>query len=77
MFVLFVLLLSVTEAIQLTKFNQFSIEIEANSTEYFMFKGAVDYAYFYQKNGNFRLWIVRNESHRMYHSPYENNLKLD
>ena len=43
MFVLF--LLYAVQALKLTEFETFTISLEANASEYFMFEGDVDYIY--------------------------------
>lgn len=75
MFVL--LMLCVVEAIKLTEYEKFSLDLEANSSEYFLFKGEIDHAYLFQKNEAFQFWLIRNNSHRLYNAPYSNNLKFN
>lgn len=75
MFVLF--LLHVVQSIKLTEFENFLVNLEANVTEYFLFQGNIDYAYFYQKNKNFELWLIRNDSHEIYQTPYNNTLSFE
>ena len=75
MFVLFVFYIA--EAIKLTDFGKFTLNLDANATEYFKFQGNFDHAYLYQKNRTFEFWLIRNESHRLYQSPYSNTLSFE
>ena len=75
MFVLF--MLYAVEAINLTDFEKFTVILEPNASEYFLFQGDQDHAYFYQKNKNFELWIIKNESHGFYQIPYTNTLSFE
>ena len=70
-------LLHVVQSIKLTEFENFLVNLEANVTEYFLFQGNIDYAYFYQKNKNFELWLIRNDSHEIYQTPYNNTLSFE
>ena len=75
MFVLFVLYIA--EAINLTNFKKFTVDLKANASEYFLFQGDQDHAYFYQKNGNFELWLVKNKSYGIYQISYTNRLTFE
>lgn len=75
--IVFFVLYTAVEAIKLTEYEQFSLDLEPNSSEYFMFKGDVDYAYMFQKEQEFQFWLLRNNSHRLYSTSYSNNLKFD
>ena len=76
MFVLF--LFTTSSALNLTQFEHFEIDLEANSSEYFLFQGKQDYAYFYQKNGQFELWVTQlNDSYAIYTAPYSNHLTFE
>ena len=75
MLVLFVLYAA--EAIKLTDYRQFSLNLDANASAYFKFQGECDDAYLHQNNGKFEFWLIRNQSHRLYQSPYSTNLTFD
>lgn len=74
MLVLF--LFTSASALNLTQFKYFKIDIDAKSKEYFMFQGE-DYMYFYQKNGQFELWVTQNDSYTIYTSPYVDHLTFE
>ena len=74
---LVLLLFTTVSAINLTQFENFKIALDAKSQEYFLFQGERDYAYFYQKNGQFELWVTRNLSHEIYTSPYSDVLLFE
>ena len=76
---MFVLLLFTTSsALNLTQFEHFKIDLEAKSREYFLFHGERDYAYFYQKNGQFELWVTQlNDSYAIYTAPYSDFLRFE
>ena len=71
---MFILLFAATQAIKLTSFDTFTINLNASASEYFVFQGPTDYSYFYQKNGQFQLWILQNDSHEIYQAPYMEKL---
>lgn len=74
MFVLFLLLTTVS-ALNLTQFEHFKIELDANSKEYFLFQGEKDYMYFYQRNGQFELWLTQdNTTYEIYTSTLSDTL---
>ena len=76
MFVIF--LFTTSSALNLTQFEHFKIDLEAKSREYFLFHGEQDYAYFYQKNGQFELWVTQlNDSYAIYTAPYSDFLRFE
>ena len=78
MFVLF--LFAASYALNLTDFENFEIELNADCQEYFLLQGKQDYVYFYQKNGQFELWVTQNTSnsskYAIYTLPWTDSLKL-
>jgi len=60
-FILFNLLVGAT-AVNLIDFENFQIEFVPTCQEFFLFNGSSDYAYFYQRNGKFELWLTQNSS---------------
>ena len=78
---MFVLLLFTSSyALNLTDFENFEIELNADCPEYFIFQGKEDFVYFSQKNGQFELWVVQNasnNSYAFYTMPWTDNLKLE
>ena len=78
MFVLFLFTLTASSALNLTQFEHFKIDLEPKSIEYFLFHGKQDYAYFYQKNGQFELWVTQlNDSYAIYTAPYSDFLRFE
>ena len=75
MFVLFVLY--AVQAINLTDFKKFTVDLKANASEYFLFQGDQDLAHFYQKNGNFELCLIKNKSYELYQISYTNRLTFE
>ena len=74
---MFVLLFATAYALNLTNFENFEIELDAECQEYFLLQGKLDYVYFYQKNGQFELWVTQNtSSYAIYTLPWTNSLKL-
>ena len=85
---MFVLLLFTSSyALNLTDFENFEIELNADCLEYFIFQGKEDYAYFHQNNGQFELWVMQNatissnysnySNYAFYTMPWAENLKLE
>ena len=74
---MFVLLFAATQALKLTDFDVFKINLNATAREYFVFQGPVDYSYFYQKNNHFQLWLLQNDSHEIYQAPYSEKLEFE
>ena len=67
MIVLF--LLTTVSALNLNQFEHFKIELDTKSKEYFLFQGKKDYMYFYQRNGQFELWLTQdNTTYEIYTS---------
>ena len=79
MFVLF--LFAASYALNLTEFENFEIELNADCPEYFLLQGKEDYVYFHQKNGQFVLWVMQNTSNSsnlaIYTLPWTDSLKLE
>ena len=79
---MFVLLLFTSSyAINLTDFESFEIEIDAVCREYFLLQGDDDYVYFYQRNGQFELWVTQNatqntSNYAVYTLPWTDRLKF-
>ena len=79
MLVLF--LFATSHALNLTNFEKFEIELDADCLEYFILQGEDDYVYFYQKNGQFELWVTQNASknasnYEIYTLPWMDSLKF-
>ena len=60
-FILFYLTVGAA-AVNLIDFENFQIEFVPTCQEFFLFNGSSDYAYFYQRNGKFELWLTQNSS---------------
>ena len=79
MFVLFVF--AASYALNLTNFENFEIELNADCQEYFLLQGKEDCVYFYQKNGQFELFVTQNTSNSsniaIYTLPWTDSLKLE
>ena len=77
---MFVLLLFTSSyALNLTYFDNFQIELDADCQEYFLLQGKQDYVYFSQNNGQFELWVIQNasnNSYAFYTLPWADSLKL-
>ena len=78
---MFVLLLFTSSyALNLTYFENFEIELNADCQEYFILQGKQDCVYFYQKNGQFELCVTQNASnsskYAIYTLPWTDSLKL-
>ena len=72
---MFVLFFAATQAIKLTSFDTFTINLNALASEYFVFQGPTDYSYFYQKmvNSNFgfyRMTVMRFIKHPIWRNLY-------
>ena len=75
---LVLLLMTLSNALNLTDFENFEIELDAECQEYFLLQGEDAYVYFYQKNGQFELWVMQNKSNYTIHTlPWTTSLKLE
>ena len=64
MFVLFVL--STVNTLELSNFQNFIIKFNETCEECFLMQGPIDYLYFYQRNNQFELWHIQNDSYEIY-----------
>ena len=74
--VLFFFLTPVTP-LNLTQFDTYEINFDANCVQYLYYQGETDYVYFYQnkKNDQFELWISQNTSnYEIYTLPWQDGL---
>ena len=74
------LLFTSSYALNLTDFENFEIELNADCLEYFIFQGKEDFVYLSQKNAQFELWVVQNgsnNSYAFYTLPWAANLKFE
>ena len=72
MFVLFVL--STVNTLELSNFQNFIIKFNETCEEFFLMQGPIDYLYFYQRNNQFELWHIQNDSYEIYSFPHTENL---
>lgn len=75
MIVLF--LFTTASTLNLTKFEHFKIDLDAENKEYFLFQSEQNYMYFYQKNGQFELWVMQNDSYAIYTAPHSEYLTFE
>ncbi len=69
------LLFTTSFALNLTNFANFEIEFDAECNEYFLLEGHDDYMYFYQKNGQFELWVIQNiTNYAIYTMPWSDRI---
>ena len=64
------LLLHAALATNLTSFENFQVEFDSKCQQFFLLQSETDYAYFYQKNGNFELWHEQGENYSVYTFPW-------
>ena len=67
--------LVVIAAVDLSSFEKLTIEFDPKCQQYFLFNGTSDYAYFYQHNGKFELWLTQNSTNYAIYTA-ENSSKL-
>ena len=61
-FLCLALVITVVTSVDLTSFEKFKIVFDPKCHEYFLFNGTDNYAYFYQRNGKFELWLTQNST---------------
>ena len=70
--------IGIVVTIDVTKFDNFKLLFDPECKEYFLFNGTNNYAYFYQRNGNFELWLSQNATnYSIFTTKNDTNLLFD
>lgn len=70
--------IGIAATIDVTKFNNFRLSFNPECKEYFLLNGTNNYAYFYQRNGNFELWLSQNDTnYSIFTTKNDTNLLFD